>query len=107
MTDVYSGGLMYEYTQEENKFGIVEINGKNGLGERQELPEFASLSIALAQYAAPTNAPFASTTNSVPCPTRDSNWLVDTSLLPAIPQGARAVSTAARCTPYPSSTTRG
>jgi 1,3-beta-glucanosyltransferase GAS5 len=90
MTEVYSGGLMYEYTMEENGFGIVQLSGKNGQGTRSELPEFASYSIALANNPAPTNAAFTSTSNSVPCPTRDSNWMVDSTLLPAIPNDARA-----------------
>jgi glycosyl hydrolase family 72 (putative glucanosyltransferase) len=92
MTEVYSGGLMYEYTMEENKFGIVQISGKNGQGSREELPEFASLSIALNQFAAPTGAPFVSTSSSVACPTKDDNWMVESTLLPAMPQEARAVS---------------
>lgn len=29
MTGVFSGGLIYEYTQEENKFGLVEFNDNN------------------------------------------------------------------------------
>lgn len=29
MTGVFSGGLVYEYTQEENKYGLVEFNSNN------------------------------------------------------------------------------
>ncbi|KAJ2965708.1 hypothetical protein NQ176_g10486 [Zarea fungicola] len=34
MTGVYSGGIMYEYSYEESKYGIVQIDGKDGQGKR-------------------------------------------------------------------------
>lgn len=89
MTGVYSGGLMYEYSLEESDFGIVQITGD----EASELPEFAKYQSALAKYPAPTgDGGFVSTTTSQACPTKDSDWLVDTTLLPAIPEAAKAVS---------------
>lgn len=89
MTGVYSGGLMYEYSLEDNGFGIVKISG----GDATEQPGFAKYKKALAKYPTPTgDGGFTSTTNSVDCPTKDANWLVDTTLLPAIPEGAKAVS---------------
>ncbi|KXX73355.1 hypothetical protein MMYC01_209591 [Madurella mycetomatis] len=80
MTSVYSGGLMYEYSMERNNFGIVEIEGgqENGFtdqtGERRELDEFEAFASALSRAAA--------------CPTADDHWIVDTTSLPAIPEGA-------------------
>jgi hypothetical protein len=104
MTPVYSGGLMYEYSMEANKFGIVEIEGgqANGgvdqTGERKELDEFAAFADALAKWTAPSgDGGYTSTTNSVPCPTQDSHWSVDTTALPAIPSGAVKVGYAERC----------
>ncbi|KAK3318147.1 Glucanosyltransferase-domain-containing protein [Apodospora peruviana] len=90
MTPVYSGGLMYEYSMEENKFGIVQISGKDQTGNREELPEYKSLKNALSKYPAPTgDGGFTSTTASAACPTKDSNWLVDSTLLPAMPEKAK------------------
>ena len=92
MTGVYSGGLMYEYSLEENKYGIVKINGDS----IEEKPEFAKMASAYKKYTAPTgNGGFASTTNSVSCPTTDSSWdLGDwgASALPAMPSDAVRVS---------------
>jgi hypothetical protein len=86
MTPVYSGGLMYEYSLEPNDFGIVKVNGSSV----DEQPEFAKFEKALSKYPAPTGSGGASTTsNSVPCPTKDADWLVNSTLLPAIPDGAK------------------
>ncbi|RYO74979.1 hypothetical protein DL766_009098 [Monosporascus sp. MC13-8B] len=88
MTSVYSGGLMYEYSMEENNYGIVELDG----GSVEELDEFSEMASAFSQYPAPTgDGGFTSTTNSVECPTTDSVWdLGDwgSSALPAMPTDA-------------------
>ncbi|KAK3898671.1 glycoside hydrolase [Staphylotrichum tortipilum] len=96
MTAVYSGGLMYEYTMEANKYGIVEIKGgqdKGGVdqtGERKELPEFAAFQAALKKFPAPTgNGGFTSTTKASACPTQDEHWALDTTTLPEMPEGAK------------------
>ncbi|KAH6634996.1 glycoside hydrolase family 72 protein [Chaetomium sp. MPI-SDFR-AT-0129] len=95
MTSVYSGGLMYEYSQEPNKFGIVEIAGgqdngsRDQTGARKELDEFAAFAAALKKYPAPTgDGGYTSTTKSSACPTKDANWALDTTELPEIPTGA-------------------
>lgn len=88
MTSVYSGGLMYEYSMEENNYGIVEIDGDNV----SELEEFAEMASAFSENPAPTgDGGFTSTTNSVECPTTDSVWDLGewgSSALPAIPTDA-------------------
>lgn len=98
MTSVYSGGLMYEYSMERNNFGIVEIEGgqENGLtdqtGERRELDEFDAFASALSRWPAPTgDGGYTSTTRAAACPTADEHWIVDTTSLPAIPEGALRV----------------
>lgn len=91
MTGVYSGGLMYEYSLEENKFGIIDLT-KSPISE---LPEFDKMASAMSKYPAPTGAGgAASTTNSVACPATDSLWDLGTwgpTALPAIPEGAKKV----------------
>lgn len=92
MTSVYSGGLMYEYTLEANGYGIAKISTTEESAV-QEQDGFSKFSEALAANPAPQgDGGFISTTNSVPCPTKDWNWLVDTALLPAIPEKAKSVS---------------
>lgn len=87
MTGVYSGGLMYEYALEVNNFGIASIDGSSV----SELPQFTKFASALSANPAPTgDGGFTSTTNTQACPTKDVNWLVDSTLLPALPQDAVA-----------------
>ncbi|KAK3945986.1 Glucanosyltransferase-domain-containing protein [Diplogelasinospora grovesii] len=94
MTGVYSGGLMYEYALEANNFGIVKIPSPQA-STVQEEAGFTKFASAMSAYPAPTgNGGFTSTTNSAACPTKDANWLVDSTLLPAIPDGAKAFMTA-------------
>jgi hypothetical protein len=89
MTSVYSGGLLYQYSEEKENpgYGIVTISGSS-VNEGDQFAKFAS---ALSSNPAPTGAGGASSSSSsVACPTKDANWLVDSTLLPAIPDGAKA-----------------
>lgn len=88
MTSVYSGGLMYEYSVEENEYGIVKIDG-NTVDTEAEHGEFKLFAAALKDNPTPTGAGgAASTTHSVSCPSKDSDWNVDPSLVPVMPQQA-------------------
>ncbi|KAK4207619.1 Glucanosyltransferase-domain-containing protein [Rhypophila decipiens] len=95
MTHVYSGGLMYEYTMEENKFGIVQItvpkdDPKDQTGARKELPEFANLQKAMSKYPAPKgDGGYTSNTKAQDCPPKDDKWLIEGSRLPAMPAEAQ------------------
>ncbi|MCJ1311757.1 beta-glucanosyltransferase [Agyrium rufum] len=85
MTGVYSGGLVYEYSQEENDFGLVQINGNSV----SELPDYTALKTALSGTPAPSGDGGYTTSNAKSeCPAKSSDWEVDTDALPAIPDGA-------------------
>lgn len=91
MTGVYSGGLMYEYAMEENGFGIVKIPNVDSPTVDVQ-PGFDKMASALAANPPPKGDGGARpTTHAVACPTKDANWLVDSALLPAIPEEAKAV----------------
>lgn len=87
MTGVYSGGIVYQYTEESDNpgYGLVEVSGSSV----SELADFTAYSTALSSWPAPTgDGGFTSTTNTQACPTPDDSWLVSDTLLPAIPSGA-------------------
>ncbi|KAK5657320.1 hypothetical protein OQA88_3384 [Cercophora sp. LCS_1] len=90
MTGVYSGGLMYEYAMEENGFGIVKIPALDSPTVDIQ-PGFAKMAAALAAHPPPPGDGGArSTTHAASaCPTQDASWLVDSTLLPALPEEAK------------------
>ncbi|KAM3418254.1 1,3-beta-glucanosyltransferase [Cercospora zeina] len=88
MTAVYSGGLVYEYSEEGNGYGLVKIDG-NSIDEK---PDFSALANAYEQTKPPSGDGGA-TTNGSPsqCPTESNTWEVTDftgDQLPAIPSGA-------------------
>jgi hypothetical protein len=87
MTGVYSGGLVYEYSQEASNYGLVEISGKNV----KELADFDALKTAFQKTSNPSgDGNYNKTGGANPCPAKDSpNWDVDSDALPAIPEPAK------------------
>jgi 1,3-beta-glucanosyltransferase GAS5 len=89
MTSVYSGGLVYEYSEEGSKYGLVTIGSD---GTVTEGADFAALKIALAGTPAPTgDGGYNSTGGASGCPAHSSNWNVTGDALPAIPSAAAAM----------------
>jgi 1,3-beta-glucanosyltransferase GAS5 len=85
MTPVYSGGLVYEYSQEANDYGLVNINGDNVTIR----PDFTALQDAYENTPNPTGDGGYTTDNPVSqCPSQSSTWLPTDDTLPAIPPGA-------------------
>ncbi|EXJ83244.1 1,3-beta-glucanosyltransferase gel1 [Capronia coronata CBS 617.96] len=87
MSPVYSGGLVYEYSQEPSKYGLVEINGDSV----SELTDFTTLQSQFAKATDPQgDGGYNSTGGASGCPAYSSpNWLVMNDTLPAIPDGAK------------------
>lgn len=85
MTGVFSGGLVYEYSEEGNGYGLVTISGDSVSPNSQ----FTALASAYSAQANPTGLGGATTTTAVStCPTASSEWDVDSDALPAIPEAA-------------------
>ena len=86
MTGVYSGGLVYEYSEEGNNYGLVTING-NSVSENND---FQALMAAYKNTSDPSGGGgYNSTGGASGCPAYDNpNWLVMNDSLPAIPQPA-------------------
>lgn len=86
MTAVYSGGLVYEYSQEESNYGLVNI--KNGVVTNR--PDFNALKKAYAATPAPSgDGGFSSDNPKSNCPAQSRTWLLDDDALPAIPEKAK------------------
>lgn len=81
MTDVWSGGIVYMYFQEDNDYGLVSIDSS---GDVKTLSDFNNLKTQLGSidpsYATANSA---STSASVTtCPTVGSSWAANTVLPP-------------------------
>ncbi|KAL2419274.1 1,3-beta-glucanosyltransferase gel1 [Exophiala dermatitidis] len=87
MSSVYSGGLIYEYVEEDSKYGLVEISGDSVT----ELDDFATLQKMFSKTSNPQgDGGYNATAGSSACPAYSSpNWLVKDDSLPAIPDGAK------------------
>lgn len=85
MSAVYSGGLVYEYSQEEANYGLVEISSSS-VSER---PDFAALLSAYKATPQPTgDGGYKSTGAASTCPATSSKWPITDNLLYQIPAGA-------------------
>jgi hypothetical protein len=88
MTPVYSGGLVYEYSMEESKYGLVTLSGSTVT----PLADFTALQTAFKNTANPSgDGGYNSTGGASNCPAQSANWDVASNDLPAIPVAAKAV----------------
>lgn len=87
MTGVYSGGLVYEYSQEPSNYGLVTISNNNVT----ERPDFAALQAAYANTPNPSGdgGYKPSGTPSTCPPASPPAWVVGTTLIPTMPAGAQ------------------
>ncbi|WPH02465.1 glycoside hydrolase family 72 protein [Acrodontium crateriforme] len=89
MTPVYSGGLVYEYVNEANNYGLVTVDGS----QLTELPDFSALMKAYQGTQNPSgDGGYKSSGQVSTCPTESETWQVKdfTNMdLPAMPSGAQ------------------
>jgi hypothetical protein len=85
MSSVYSGGLVYEYSNEASNYGLVTIDGSSV----SELPDFSAFQTALSGTTNPSgDGGYNSTGGASTCPSKSATWAVSGDALPAIPSGA-------------------
>jgi hypothetical protein len=86
MTGVYSGGLVYEYSEESSNYGLVKISGD----KVTTLKDYDALKAAFDKTNNPSgDGQYNATGGSNPCPKKNApNWAVSGDALPAIPKPA-------------------
>ena len=87
MTPVYSGGLVYEYSEEGSGYGLVQIMSNSV----SETSDFSALQKQLAANQPSGDGGYKLNGSPSKCPTRSSTWEVKEftgEQLPAIPAGA-------------------
>lgn len=86
MTEVFSGGIVYQWFQSENNYGLVQIENNEVVPE----PDFTSLMSQLAKVTPSSTASSAYTpSNTAPaCPATGTSWAPVASPLPAVVNSA-------------------
>ncbi|KAH0537679.1 beta-glucanosyltransferase [Glutinoglossum americanum] len=86
MTPVFSGGLVYEYSEEGSKYGLVTINGDSVT----EGDDFNALKDAYAATSNPSgDGGYKANGSPSKCPSQSADWNVTTDSLPSIPSPAQ------------------
>jgi hypothetical protein len=81
MSDVFSGGLIYEFTEEANNYGLVKSNGNNFVKledfntYKDQLSKLSLKPTKKSSYKAPKS-------NGSKCPKEGSNWKASNDLPP-------------------------
>lgn len=83
MTDVFSGGIVFKYFQEENDYGIVSIKNEAAT----KMPDYAPLSTRMASVNPSSTSSAAYTPTNTPqeCPEVSDVWQVKGDALPPTP----------------------
>lgn len=88
MSSVFSGGLVYEYSEEGSNYGLVKLNGNSV----EELDDFKALEEAFSKQSENPSGDggYKSSGKASDCPAQSANWEVDSSEgLPAMPEPAK------------------
>jgi len=86
MSAVYSGGLVYEYSNEANSFGLGSIDGTTYTPN----DDYKALKDALAGTPLPSgDGGFRKSGQASQCPVENGDWQWGNDSLPAIPDGAK------------------
>ncbi|KAF2140659.1 glycoside hydrolase family 72 protein [Aplosporella prunicola CBS 121167] len=86
MTGVYSGGLVYEYAEEGNNYGLAKLSSDSAT----ENDDFTAYKNALEKTPAPSgDGGYKKDGKASTCPSKSKTWDVDSDSLPAIPEPAK------------------
>jgi hypothetical protein len=83
MTEVFSGGIVYQYFMGENEYGLVSIDGDSV----SPYPDFTSLRSQLASVSPTTTrrSEYTPSNSHPPCPSATGTWEAEPSPLPPSP----------------------
>lgn len=78
MTDVWSGGIVYMYFEEENEYGLVSVDGKSV----STMDDFKYLSSEINKISPSLAKSSSASKTSISCPATGSAWKASTKLPP-------------------------
>lgn len=83
MSDVWSGGIVYMYFQEDNNYGLVSVDG-DSVSKREDFSYYSS-QIATVSPSGVNMASYSASKTAAACPTEEANWNAVSSPLPPTP----------------------
>ncbi|KAL6408484.1 1,3-beta-glucanosyltransferase gel4 [Ilyonectria robusta] len=98
MSEVVSGGIVYEYFEETNDYGLVKISS----GSATKMADFAHLqkNVRAASPAGVKMSAYTSTNKAASCPTVNSTWAASSSLPPTPNESAcSCITNSSSCVP--------
>ncbi|OBT61025.1 hypothetical protein VE03_09625 [Pseudogymnoascus sp. 23342-1-I1] len=87
MSGVFSGGIVYEYFQEINDYGLVSLSGTT-VTKLQDYDNFSTKIHAVSPSSVNSASYTQTNTAGQACPTVDANWQVAATGLPPTPDAA-------------------
>ncbi|KAJ2560703.1 1 3-beta-glucanosyltransferase gel4, partial [Coemansia sp. RSA 1836] len=83
MTDSFSGGFVYEYVQEPNNYGLVEVSGSSG--KKTEDFDYFKKALAAAKPSGVSMSSYTPSGKQQSCPSvaASNNWIASSSLPPS------------------------
>ncbi|KAJ2483383.1 1 3-beta-glucanosyltransferase gel4 [Coemansia sp. RSA 2131] len=89
MNSIFSGGILYEYTEEDNEYGIVKVSfGDSKVEKNSDYDNFKKALAGVKPQGVKMDSYKASGKDSV-CPASSSVWHVKSDVLPPTPSQAR------------------
>ncbi|KAJ2626873.1 40S ribosomal protein S27 [Coemansia sp. RSA 1290] len=89
MQDTFSGGIMYEYTEEDNKYGIVKVSYGDSKVEKNDDFDNFKKALEAAQPKGVKMDSYKPSGKPSTCPKASSVWHVKSDVLPPTPSQAR------------------
>jgi hypothetical protein len=86
MTGVWSGGIVYEWSQQDNSYGLVQIDAS---GNVKPLPDYQNLKNELAKVSPKgvSMDSYSPNSQTSQCPAENSNWQASSNLPPTPSEG--------------------
>ncbi|KAI3658977.1 hypothetical protein MP638_000321 [Amoeboaphelidium occidentale] len=79
MMEVFSGGIVYEYSEEQNRYGLVQIDSS---GNRRKLQDYQNLKKALGTVSVKNDVSVKTDLKRPKCPEVEGTWIASSKLPP-------------------------
>jgi hypothetical protein len=87
MTNVWSGGIVYEWSQQDNSYGLVQVDAS---GNTTPLPDYQNLKSQLTRVSPKgvSMDSYSPSSQASQCPAEDTNWQASSNLPPTPSEGS-------------------